>query len=136
MGSGISSGNAARFCDSSSDRKFIVLHAAEPASARAPAAGGLQKVVRKSCGVEGPQRERLGAQAPAPPAPPVLDFPLPVQPPAPHPSFPSLRSRTAIGPPPPRRRLRDCLPCRGNSPLSLTGAGWDDARGRARRPPY
>jgi hypothetical protein len=46
------------FCDSISDRKFIVLHAGERAVAlaRAPAAGGFQKVVRKNCEVAAQRR--------------------------------------------------------------------------------
>ena len=52
------------FCDSISDRKFIVLHVGEQALARAPVVGGFQKVVRKSYEIAARQPERRALQEP------------------------------------------------------------------------
>jgi len=75
------------FCDSISDREFIVLHADERAVALAPAAGGFQKVVRKSCEIAA--RQRRAPQEPDLVVSLALENLLPVRHQALHPNLPS-----------------------------------------------
>src|SRR5438874_13730327 len=117
MGWAIRSRIAEKFCESISDREFIVFHVAELAAAwaRALVAGGFQRVVGKSCGAGPPAQERRAPQELRTAVLLALENRLRVRHRAPHPSWPSQQSHFVTHQRSLRRFHRDLVPHRDNS---------------------